>query len=118
MNRALVRLRGVPDEEADGIREALREASIAFYETPPSRWLISAGAIWLMDPADRPRAETVLEQFQQAWCAQARRAAPPPSFREQLRQRPLEMLGIAIAVAFMLWLMAWPVLHLVGHASR
>ena len=114
MNRALVQLRGVPEEEADGIRAALREAAIEFYETPPSQWLISAGAIWLKDPDDRPRAQRVLDEFQRRHLEQARQAPPPPRFIEQLRQRPLEMLGIAIAVAFMLWLMIWPVLHLAG----
>lgn len=114
MNRPLVNLRGVPEEEAEGIREALHEAGIQFYETPPSNWLISAGAIWLTDPEQRPQARTVLDAFQARHLEIARQAPPPPGFLDQLRQRPLEMIGIALAVLFMLWLLAWPVLHLIG----
>jgi hypothetical protein len=114
MNRPLVKLRGVPDEEAEGIRAALHEAGIHFYETPPGNWMISAGAIWLNDPGQRARAREVLDEFQHHHLEQARRAPPPPGFFEQLRQRPLELIGIAIAVMFMLWLLAWPVLHLLG----
>lgn len=114
MNRPLVNLRGVPDEEADGIREALHEAGIQFYETPPSHWLISAGAIWLSHPEQRPRAREVLDDFQRRHIERARLAPPPPGFFDQLRQRPLEIVGIAIGVLFMLWLLAWPVLHLLG----
>ncbi|PKL96615.1 MAG: hypothetical protein CVV18_01065 [Gammaproteobacteria bacterium HGW-Gammaproteobacteria-8] len=114
MNRSLVNLRGVPDQEAEGIRQALREAHIEFYETPASNWLISAGAIWLKNPEDRSRARGVLDEFQQQYLAQARRAPPPPGFFQQLRQRPLEMIGIGLAILFMLFLLAWPILHLIA----
>lgn len=114
MNRPLVNLRGVPEDEADGIRAALHGADILFYETPPSHWLISAGAIWLKNPEDRARAREVLDDFQRQHLEQARLAPPPPGFFEQLRQRPLEIIGIGIAVLFMLWLLAWPVLHLIA----
>jgi len=114
MNRPLVNLRGVPEQEAEGIRDTLREAGIEFYETPAGNWLISAGAIWLKNPADRSRARTALDEFQRQLLEQARRAPAPAGLFEQLRQRPLEMIGIGAAVLFMLWLLAWPVLHLVG----
>ncbi|MFO7288296.1 MAG: DUF6164 family protein, partial [Gammaproteobacteria bacterium] len=47
MAKLLLNLRGVPDDEADEIRALLEEHGIAFYETPPSRWGVSAGGIWL-----------------------------------------------------------------------
>lgn len=113
MNRSLVNLRGVPAEEADGIREALHAAGIQFYETPPGNWMISAGAIWLQDPDQRPQARAVLDEFQRLHLERARQAAPPPGFLQQLRKRPLELIGIGVAVLFVLWLLAWPIVQLI-----
>ena len=49
MRELLFHLRGVTDDEADDVRELLREAGIEFYETQAGRWNLSVPALWLSD---------------------------------------------------------------------
>ena len=49
MSRLLLNLRNVPDDEADDVRALLDSNRIAFHETRPSMWGISAGAIFVTD---------------------------------------------------------------------
>ena len=63
-------LRGVPHDEAEGVRQALTRANIDFYETPPS----TAGtgdsfleseteAIWVSQDADAPSALGLIHRY-------------------------------------------------------
>ena len=58
-------LRGVPDDEADEVRELLAEQNIDFYETSAGNWGISMPALWLRDNADLEKARDVLNKYQQ-----------------------------------------------------
>ena len=60
----LMSLRNVPDDELEDICTLLDEHNIAHYETPPSNWLISAGAIWLNEPEDLQQAYKLLNDYQ------------------------------------------------------
>ena len=60
----LMSLRNVPDDELEDICTLLDEHNIAHYETPPSNWLISAGAIWLNEPEDLQLAYKLLNDYQ------------------------------------------------------
>ena len=51
MSRLLLNLRHVLDDEADDVRAMLDANGIAFHETPPSLWGISAGGIFVPDEA-------------------------------------------------------------------
>ena len=56
MSKLLLNLRHVPDDEADDVRAMLDEGGIAYYETRPSAWGISAGGIFVTEEADVPEA--------------------------------------------------------------
>ena len=58
MSQLLLNLRHVPEDEADEVRALLERNAIAWYETEPNRWGISAGAIWVRedDQFERARA--------------------------------------------------------------
>lgn len=60
----LFRLRNVPEDEADEIRELLHENQIDFYETPPDNWGVSMPAIWLKDETQIDKAKALLETYQ------------------------------------------------------
>ena len=60
----LFKLRGVPDDEAEEVREVLKGAGIDFYETPPSRWGVSMEAIWLQDEEQMERARALIDGYQ------------------------------------------------------
>ncbi len=101
MAAKLFSLRNVPDEEADGVRDLLRQHNIAFYETPPNAWGISAPIIWVEDPAQLARAKNLLERFQVEYTARASAAHAAQRVNQQqptllgtLLQHPLRTLGL------------------------
>ena len=79
MSVRLFNLRGVPDDEADDIRQLLDEAGFDYYETPPGNWGVSAGAFWLRDKQQLDRARKLLDDYQD------RRAAAARAERDRLR---------------------------------
>lgn len=119
MSRLLLNLRHVPADEADDVRALMREAGIAFYETRPSMFGISAGGIWLREDADEPRARTLLRDYQATRGEQARRAFDEarregrvPGVLDQLRDDPRRVLLVFAGIALMLGLTALPVILL------
>lgn len=65
MARLLFSLRGVPDDEAEEVRELLDKNGIDFYETSAGNWGISMPALWLKDDDDQAFAQQLLETYQQ-----------------------------------------------------
>ena len=59
------RLRNVPDDEAEEIRNLLKHNHIDFYETPAGNWGISMPAIWLNDDDQLERAKELIKEYQQ-----------------------------------------------------
>ena len=80
MAKLLMNLRGVPEDEANEVRELLREHAVDFYETPPNRWGLSMGAIWLREEADYERVRRLLDTYQRQRAERAR-----TEFAEQQR---------------------------------
>lgn len=79
MSTLLLNLRGVPDDEAEDVRELLDTRGITYFETPPNHWGITAGAIWLSDDDQAEEAAELLAQYQHQRGEDAR--------AEQARQR-------------------------------
>jgi len=69
------RLRNVPDDEAEEIRQLLTEHHIDFYETPAGNWGISMPALWLKDEAQLDRAKALIARYQQQRLQQAQENA-------------------------------------------
>jgi hypothetical protein len=61
----LFSLRGVPEDEADEVRELLTEHDIDFYETPAGNWGVSMPALWLRNNAELAKAQVLLHDYQQ-----------------------------------------------------
>jgi len=112
MAKRLLNLRDVPAEEVEALRAALKEGGLAYYETPPSAFGISAGAIWIRDDVDWPEARALFDRFQQEYTAAARRAPRVESFRSQFKRHPARILGFTAAALVILLLMFWPVAEL------
>lgn len=116
MTKRLLTLRNVPDDEAREVREMLDDLTIAYYETPPSRWGISMGGIWIRSDADFSQARTALDRYQVERALRARaeyqtrlRSGEAETFATVLRQRPVQVVAyIAIAGGIIL-LMLWPI---------
>ncbi len=60
----LFKLRGVPDDEAEDIRELLARNEIDYYETPAGNWGISMPALWLNDDTQLAKAQRLIEQYE------------------------------------------------------
>ena len=65
MSVLLFPLRGVPEDEAQEVREILSDHTINFYETSAGNWGLSNPALWLVDPAQLPEAKNLIAEYQQ-----------------------------------------------------
>ncbi|MCQ4163758.1 DUF6164 family protein [Tahibacter harae] len=121
MPTLLLNLRHVPEDEADEVRRLLQEQSIGFFETPPSRWGVSAGSIWLSDESQAVQALDALRYYQQqrrdssrAAYEAARRDGSGATLWSELRARPLRLLAALLAAAALVALCALPYFLLRG----
>ena len=116
MSKFLLNLRHVPDDEADDVREMLEGARIEFYETRPSMWGLSAGGIFVTRDSDIGEAKRLMAQYQQQRqaCARAeyeaaKRDGTAETFGTVVREQPLRVALTALAILFLLALVALPV---------
>ena len=121
MSKLLLNLRNVPDDEADDVRAMLDANRIAFYETKPSLWGISAGGIFVTEDAEIVEAKRLMADYQEqrrirarAEYAAAVRDGTAETFWSMLRDEPGRVLLTLLAIAFLLGLVALPVLLLRG----
>jgi len=121
MSILLLNLRQVPDDEAEEVRQLLQAHSIAFHETPASRFGISAGALWLTDDSRAEEALTLLAHYQnsrrdaaRAALAQAQADGQAASFGQLLRREPLRVISALIVIAALIALCSLPYFLLRG----
>ena len=121
MSKLLLNLRHVPDDEADDVRALLDEAEIAYYETKPSAWGISAGGIFVTEDAAIVEAKRLMADYQErrrtrarAEYEAARRDGTAETFWTVLRDDPGRVALNLLAIAFLLALVALPVWLLRG----
>lgn len=122
MAKLLYKLNGVPEDEADDIRELLDKHDIEFYETSAGRWQISVAAIWIRHNEDYPQAKTLLDLYQEKRFQEARadylqRIADgtAESFWQRLQREPLRVLIYILAVAFIVYLTVVPFIQWAMH---
>ncbi|MEJ2321488.1 MAG: DUF6164 family protein [Gammaproteobacteria bacterium] len=121
MSVQLFRLRNVPEDEAEEIRQLLHEHGIEFYETPAGNWGISMPALWLIDENahELDHAKALIEQYQEkravqkrAEYEQLRREGRHRKLIDVLRERPLEVLLYVLIAALILYFSTKPFLDL------
>lgn len=119
MATLLLNLRNVPDDEADEVRALLDARRIAFYETRPSRWGVSAGAIWIAEDIDADRAKALMAGYQAERLARARAEhaaakaqGTAPTWCSTLRDEPLRVAMTVLTTLLLLGLVALPVFML------
>jgi len=111
----LFRLRNVPDDEADEIRELLTAHGIDWYETPAGKWGISMPAIWLRDDSQLQRAGELLFEYQLQRSQrirnereQALREGRAETILDRIQREPLRFLLYAIGILAVLYLSIKP----------
>ncbi|MGB4248867.1 MAG: DUF6164 family protein [Pseudohongiellaceae bacterium] len=87
MSRLLFRLRHVPDDEAEEVRQLLTAHNIEFYETSAGNWGISMPALWIHEDDRFEEARALLEVYQQERAQRIRE-----EYDERVRQGEAESL--------------------------
>ncbi len=64
MAAKLYNLRDVPGDEADELRQLLKDNHFDYYETPAGSWGISAACLWLYDESELARAKGLIKTYQ------------------------------------------------------
>ena len=106
----LFKLRYVPDDEAQDIRDLLNENNIEFYETSAGVMGISMPGIWLRDESKLVTARALIDAYQQQRTKEMRRA-----YRDQLaagesrsmwqifKEAPLRFLGYLLTIVVLIY---------------
>jgi predicted metal-dependent phosphoesterase TrpH len=110
MSVLLFSLRGVPDDEADEVRELLAAQEIDFYETPTGNWGVSMPALWLRSDDELVKARELLNSYQQqravtqrALYLQNKQAGQQQTFWQALRNRPLQYSVYFLAMGLVIY---------------
>lgn len=121
MSTLLLNLRGVPDDEAEDVRALLDQHEIAYYETPPNRWGITAGAIWLRDDERAAEAAELLAQYQgerrermRSEYARAQREGTAETLVGKFSSRPVASTVYLLIVAGLIYFTVRPFFGLAG----
>lgn len=123
MAALLFKLRNVPDDEAEDIRNLMQQHHIEFYETTAGNWGISMPAIWAENNDDLARAKALITQYQKERAISAReryeadrREGRAPGILQTIKQRPLVTLGIILFCLFIVYAMLSPFVRLALNA--
>lgn len=119
MPELLFRLRNVPDDEADEIRQLLGEHDIEFYETHAGGWGISMPGIWLPDDSRFDEARGLIDAYQaerarrsRAAYEQMQRDGTAPSLAGRIRSHPVRFLFLLAALLLVLYVTLRPFLSI------
>jgi len=118
----LFKLRHVPEDEAEEIRELLQSHQIDFYETTAGAWGISLPALWLHDDVQKQDATRLMEDYQrrraeraQSMYAEACNQGKQRKLWALMQESPLKFLASLFAILFVLYLATIPVTFLFHH---
>ncbi|MGZ4958050.1 MAG: DUF6164 family protein [Methylomonas sp.] len=99
-------LRGVPEDEADDVRELLSANDIDFYETSAGNWGISMPAIWLYRADDLEKVRPLFDRYQEqraisqrALYEELKRQGKVPGFLRHNLRKPLRFAIFSGAIA-------------------
>lgn len=107
MAKLLFRLRGVPDDEADDIRELLSDHEIDFYETSAGNWGLSMPGIWIKEDERFQEARKLIDEYQKARIVKVRaeyarlkKEGKVKTFTERVKENPIQIIFF-LAIIFM-----------------
>lgn len=111
----LFKLRNVPEDEAEEIRELLSRHNIEFYETPAGRWGVSMEAIWLKDESLFDNAKQLIDDYQAQRYQRVRQEyrdlkeqGKVESFAQRLANRPAQILFYLAIILTILYFVTMP----------
>jgi hypothetical protein len=91
---------GASDEELDGLRQALNDVGIDFYETYAGFWGVGTPAIWIHDSEQFEYAREIIYKFEENWSQ-----ALPAVNGSYMAQVNWELLpGLVLLLAAVVWM--------------
>ncbi|MFQ5345430.1 MAG: DUF6164 family protein [Mariprofundus sp.] len=115
MAEKLFKLRNVPEDEAEDIRQLLQSHGIEYYETEAGGWGISMPAIWIHDHNRMEEARGLIDAYQQERTRQARdtfqslkAAGKQRRMRDKICENPVQFLLFLLMALFILYVSLAP----------
>ena len=112
-------LRGVPEDEAEEVRELLTDNAIDFFETPAGNWGISMPALWLNDETQRARALALIKKYQEERLVRVREAyarekkeGKNMTIMGKMKENPVRFIVYLAAIAVIVYLSTKPFMEL------
>lgn len=119
MAKLIFKLKSVPFDEADDIKNLLTENNIDFYETPPGNWEISMHALWLNDEDEYIQAKQLIDEYQLKRSQRIRLETQQKidegeieTFLQRLLNRPVQFIIILAIILFILYFTIMPFLEI------
>ena len=116
MATLLFKLRGVPDDEAEEVRDLLKQHNIDYYETSSGSWGISLPAIWLHQPSQLQEAKALIVSYQEARAKKAQQTyaqqchtGTQRTVFTLIKENPIRWFAYLFAILFVLYLATIPV---------
>lgn len=122
MSVLVFRLRHVPEDEAQAVRSLLDSHNIEWFETTAGNWGIAMPGLWVTDDESAILARNLIEAYQkertdsmQSYYQSEKAAGRTVTFLDQLKRRPLQVIGIVLFCVFIVYVMIDPFVSLIGH---
>lgn len=113
--KLIFRLDGVPEDEAEEVRQLLDRGGVEYYETPGGKWGISVAGLWLKDAAQREDARNLLENYarererlQRESYNRKRESGEADDLTSRMRNEPFRLLAYLAFAALILYFSIFP----------
>lgn len=111
MSKLFFKLRNVPEDEADDVRNLLTAHQIDFYETSAGNWGISLSAIWITHDEQFDEAKRLFDSYQtqrtlnmKAEYARLKKEGKHDTIQNRISANPLLYLIYLLVVIALLYL--------------
>ncbi len=125
MSALIFRLRHVPDDEAEAIRNLLDQSAIDWYETTAGNWGISMPGIWGNDDEHAGPARELIEQYQRERAITQRelhdqriQQGQDVKLVQRIVQHPLRTMGIILFCLFIIYVSIHPFMQMIEFSRQ
>lgn len=119
MAKLIFKLRDVPLDEAQDIRELFEQNEISFYETSAGNWGIGMAGIWLNDDAQYQIASDLVDTYQQQRklrmqdeYAELEHTGNAPTFLSNILKSPLRFFVYIFSIVIILYISVMPFINI------
>ena len=125
MSALIFRLRQVPDDEAQAIRELLDQHAIDWYETSAGNWGISMPGFWVNRDDQAARARQLIDHYQHERSTiqrkihqQRKEQGQVETLTHRLMQHPVRLIGIVLFCLFILYVSIHPFMQMIEFSKQ